>query len=307
MTLEKLMTFSNNVSIYNIFSYNLTFLLDKDMFTDIQLISKARIPILKLMDIKTGIRCDIAIRQNLVYRKTLLFKTYALSDPRILQLIFAVKYWAKSRKLDDASPTGGTLNTYTHTLMLLAFLQMKGVIPQLQGICCCPNTTTTTRHDTSIMKDAIMWPLEDRYFKASTTNLPRYMEKVKCLYCKKDLPICCVDGLNTYFYTGKLPVSNNQDSTGKLLLEFFKYYALQFDMEKMKVSIRSGGFKPYQDVEKRLRVEDPFETIHNCAHSSKPETWNRLRWEYQRAFIDLATLGCDGLFTSLSSSPYLHQ
>jgi DNA polymerase sigma len=79
---------------------------------------------------------DLSVYDPIAARNTELFKTYTQIDMRVAPLIFAVKHWARSRKLTDPGNHGGTVNSYTHVLMLLAFLMMERVIPPLQQICC---------------------------------------------------------------------------------------------------------------------------------------------------------------------------
>jgi DNA polymerase sigma len=80
--------------------------------------------------------CDLSVHNPVSVRNTELFKRYTQADPRVAPLIFAVKYWARSRKLTEPFHHGGVVNSYTHVLMLLAFLMMERVIPPLQQICC---------------------------------------------------------------------------------------------------------------------------------------------------------------------------
>jgi DNA polymerase sigma len=81
-------------------------------------------------------KCDLSIFNPVAIRNTELFKRYTQADPRVAPLIFAVKHWARSRKLTEPFHHGGVVNSYTHVLMLLAFLMMERVIPPLQQICC---------------------------------------------------------------------------------------------------------------------------------------------------------------------------
>jgi DNA polymerase sigma len=80
--------------------------------------------------------CDLSVYNHVAVRNTELFKTYTQADSRVAPLIFAVKHWARSRKLTEPFHHGGVVNSYTHVLMLLAFLMMERVIPPLQQICC---------------------------------------------------------------------------------------------------------------------------------------------------------------------------
>ena len=81
-----------------------------------------------------GVECDIALSNPLARANTLLLRTYSLCDPRVRELAYLIKHWAKNRFLN--SPGDGTLSSYGFILCLLHFLQTRPVpvIPNLQKI-----------------------------------------------------------------------------------------------------------------------------------------------------------------------------
>lgn len=56
------------------------------------------------------IACDICVGQVNVLLNTALLKHYGQLDPRVRPLIFAVKYWARQRGINDSA--NGTLSSY---------------------------------------------------------------------------------------------------------------------------------------------------------------------------------------------------
>ena len=99
---------------------------------DIITIPRARIPIVKFRDPRSGFEVDIAINNSLALHNTKLLKAYSESDPRIRNLILIVKHWALQRAICDAYE--GTFSSYSWTLMAIAHMQMiePHLAPNLQ-------------------------------------------------------------------------------------------------------------------------------------------------------------------------------
>ncbi|KAL7238742.1 hypothetical protein ACSBR2_004773 [Camellia fascicularis] len=97
-------------------------------------LTRARVPIVKLMDPITGISCDICINNLLAVVNTKLLRDYAKIDARLRQLAFIVKHWAKSRGVNETYR--GTLSSYAYVLMCIHFLQQRkpAILPCLQGM-----------------------------------------------------------------------------------------------------------------------------------------------------------------------------
>ena len=99
---------------------------------DIITIPRARIPIVKFRDPRSGFEVDIAINNSLAVHNTKLLKSYSECDPRIKELILTVKYWALQRAICDAYE--GTFSSYAWTLMAIAHMQIiePNLAPNLQ-------------------------------------------------------------------------------------------------------------------------------------------------------------------------------
>ena len=107
-------------------------LLDARGMEQITLISKARIPIIKFHDPKSGFDVDISINNSLALHNTELLSTYAQLDPAVKDAILAVKYWAVQRNIANAYQ--GTIS-YSWSLLSLQHLQVMESIklPNLQS------------------------------------------------------------------------------------------------------------------------------------------------------------------------------
>ncbi|XP_059634044.1 UTP:RNA uridylyltransferase 1-like isoform X2 [Cornus florida] len=107
-------------------------ILQSNNLQNVQALTRARVPIVKLMDPVTGISCDICINNILAVVNTKLLRDYAQIDVRLRQLTFIVKHWAKSRGVNETYQ--GTLSSYAYVLMCIHFLQQRkpAILPCLQ-------------------------------------------------------------------------------------------------------------------------------------------------------------------------------
>ncbi|KAL0904883.1 hypothetical protein M5K25_027042 [Dendrobium thyrsiflorum] len=109
-------------------------ILESSNLQNVQALTHARVPIVKMMDPVTGISCDICVNNLLALVNTKLLKDYAQIDQRLRQLAFIVKHWAKSRRVNETYQ--GTLSSYAYVLMCIHFLQTRkpAILPCLQGM-----------------------------------------------------------------------------------------------------------------------------------------------------------------------------
>ena len=70
----------------------------------------------------SALDCDISLQNKLAVANTALLRAYGGIDPRVRELVFLVKHWAKRRHLN--SPSDGTLSSYGFILCLIHFLQV---------------------------------------------------------------------------------------------------------------------------------------------------------------------------------------
>eukprot|EP00644_Phytophthora_capsici_P004174 jgi/Phyca11/527173/estExt2_fgenesh1_pm.C_PHYCAscaffold_170043 len=97
-----------------------------------EFVRNARVPVLKLWDPQWQVACDVCVGGINALLNTALLKCYGQVDPRVRPLVFAVKYWAKLRGIND--PVNGTLSSYGYTLLLIFFLQSQYAEMQLPAV-----------------------------------------------------------------------------------------------------------------------------------------------------------------------------
>ena len=88
---------------------------------DIQLIPKARIPIVKFRDPRSGLDVDISLDNRLAIYNSMMLKSYA-QEERLRRLVLMVKHWASRRGINNAFE--GTLSSYAWTLLAIQYAQI---------------------------------------------------------------------------------------------------------------------------------------------------------------------------------------
>lgn len=208
-------------------------------FFNIKVLSRARIPIVKLKDMITGISCDIGVNNALALHNTRLLATYAAMDARVAQLALIVKYWAKRRGLNE--PYWGTLSSYCYLMMIIYYLQRleQPILPVLQML--------------------------DRKEEAATQIVEGYD-----VYFYSDLAHIA----SVWPHHGA-----NKASLTSLLSGFFRYFAYDFPYASSVLSVRTGTLlsrdsKGWTVESNSLKtgcfwfcVEDPFELSHNLSRA----------------------------------------
>ena len=114
---------------------------------NIQVIPKARIPIIKFKDPRSGLDVDISLDNRLAIHNSMMLKSYA-QEERLQRLIQMVKYWASRRGINNAFD--GTLSSYAWTLLSIQHAQL--VQPPLapnrqEGVEANPITFKGTTYD----------------------------------------------------------------------------------------------------------------------------------------------------------------
>jgi len=109
-------------------------LLHEEGMEDIQLIPKARIPIVKFKDPRSGLDVDISLDNRLAIYNSMMLKSYA-QEERLRLLVQMVKYWASRRGINNAFE--GSLSSYAWTLLTIQHAQMAQppLVPNRQENC----------------------------------------------------------------------------------------------------------------------------------------------------------------------------
>ena len=97
-------------------------LLHEEGMEEIQLIPKARIPIVKFKDPRSGLDVDISLDNRLAIYNSMMLKSYA-QEPRLQQMVQMVKYWTSRRGINNAFE--GTLSSYAWTLLCIQHAQIS--------------------------------------------------------------------------------------------------------------------------------------------------------------------------------------
>ena len=175
----------------------------------------------------TDYQCDLSVSNDLALENTELLETYTQIDDRVASLGMLVKYWAKICNICDASL--GSLSSYAYIILVLHFLQKKGVIPFLQelvpkGKDVCPKVT---------INGCNVWFFDD------------------------------LDDLKDVWPEG-FGENKNQESLLELFFGFLKYYGQEFDFESNVITCRTSQTvtrkeKNWDKQSKQsLAIEDPF-------------------------------------------------
>eukprot|EP00931_Biecheleriopsis_adriatica_P064169 TRINITY_DN38994_c0_g1_i1.p1 TRINITY_DN38994_c0_g1~~TRINITY_DN38994_c0_g1_i1.p1 ORF type:complete len:394 (-),score=69.01 TRINITY_DN38994_c0_g1_i1:19-1173(-) len=88
----------------------------------------AKVPILKMKF--RDMDCDLSLNNLLPVFNTLLLKTYADLDRRVVDIARTFKQWAKDNEVHGAPY--GHLSSYAFTLLSIFYMQVRGALPCLQ-------------------------------------------------------------------------------------------------------------------------------------------------------------------------------
>lgn len=215
---------------------------------------KARIPIIKIHRRATeavpcDIACDIGFDNRLALENTRLLLSYAMIDPpRLRTLVLFLKVWTKRRKLN--SPYTGTLSSYGYTLLVLFYLihvKRPPVLPNLQRV------------------------LPGRALRADEVEL---------------------EGFNVYFYDDIDTLRREwhsacREPVGELLLDFFRYFARDFNYAKDAISLHTEAGLVSKESRgwtgEHLCIEDPFQHGYNVSRTVTKDGLYTIRGEFMRA------------------------
>ncbi|KAJ9053854.1 hypothetical protein DSO57_1020297 [Entomophthora muscae] len=237
-----------------------------------------RVPLIKFDDPTTGVSVDISLGKSTTIFKTKLLAAYVQLNPTVRDLLLFVKSWATARGINQA--TEGTINTYCHSTLLLAYLVMVNAIPNLQRVC--------TRH-----------PIFTPFAKSPFTD------PIKCALCNQVLPCKEYFGFDVYYCDTQITLSCSLDFT-QLLVGFMDFMGNSFKSETDAISLRLGALVLREDIGhpllpaesalnrssraykdslrgiKLLVVEDPIDSSVNVAASGRPWCMDLLNWEFRR-------------------------
>lgn len=98
---------------------------------NVQTISRAKVPIVKFVDPRSGLDVDISINNSLAIHNTRLLTEYSNLDDRFREICICIKHWALHRNVSDS--VNGTLSSYAWSILVINHLLEQGVLPNLQS------------------------------------------------------------------------------------------------------------------------------------------------------------------------------
>lgn len=227
-------------------------LLSNQDFTDVMFIASSKIPIVKFIDKKTKLRCDISIYNELAAYNTRLLNAYSRIDERVKILGCAMKNFAKNACINDTAQR--TLSSYSYILMVLYFLQKvePPVIPVLQEL-----------YDSNEQKPVCIVENEDVWFFEDIKNLSKAW-----------------DGL------GK-----NQQSVGELWVGLLEFYTAKFDFHHFISISQMSPLEQLKNVSSSMlfNIQDPFIKNLNLGSRMSGDMSRRTLKALQRARILFGT------------------
>ncbi|CAE7210896.1 rrp5 [Symbiodinium necroappetens] len=141
-----------------------------------EMVTEARVPVLKCAS-KEGVAIDITFNNLLPLYNSKLLKAYASLDDRVARLGRLVKFWAKSRMVNDALE--GTLSSYSHCLLLIHFLQSVAVLPNLQDTSGIPDAAERAKFGDIDLFDGVhdVWFLDPGRLPQSSERWKNWASK----------------------------------------------------------------------------------------------------------------------------------
>ena len=213
----------------------------------------------------TGVDLDLCVDNLLAVRNTQLLRTYAALDPRVTPFVFAIKRWAKTRGVSDASQ--GTFSSYGHVMLAIHYLQVRGIIPSLQS-------------DASLAQSS--YAVVRRLEGVPTCDTSFCVDPAKAMAMHYSVE----DSVSEVDAEVDAEVEKDSSSLGDLLHGYFHYLADTFCVAEQTtvVSIRLGrlvnnrgdarevgalmrdkGGRRKLPPPWRMAIEDPFERAHDLA------------------------------------------
>ncbi|XP_041336690.1 terminal uridylyltransferase 7 isoform X2 [Pyrgilauda ruficollis] len=224
---------------------------NSESFTEVDADFHARIPVVVCREKQSGLICKVSAGNENACLTANHLATLGKLEPTIVPLVIAFRYWAKLCCVDR--PEEGGLSPYVFALMVIFFLQQRKepFLPVYLGswIGGFSLNKLTNFHLREVKNDAVVWehnPTDDSDLPQETS--PR-RGKVPLVF---DVGQQC-----------SAPV-------GQLWLELLRFYALEFNMADLVISIRlkepvSRELKDWP--KKRIAVEDPYSVKRNVARS----------------------------------------
>ncbi|NXE88015.1 TUT7 uridylyltransferase, partial [Menura novaehollandiae] len=224
---------------------------NSESFMEVDADFHARIPVVVCREKQSGLICKVSAGNENACLTANHLATLGKLEPTIVPLVIAFRYWAKLCCVDR--PEEGGLSPYVFALMVIFFLQQRKepFLPVYLGswIGGFSLNKLTNFHLREVKNNAVVWehnPIDDSDLTQETS--PR---------------------------RGKVPLVFGLDQqcsvpVGQLWLELLRFYALEFNMAELVISIRLKEPVPRESKDwpkKRIAVEDPYSVKRNVART----------------------------------------
>ncbi|NXW92115.1 TUT7 uridylyltransferase, partial [Alopecoenas beccarii] len=224
---------------------------NSESFAEVDADFHARIPVVVCKEKQSGLICKVSAGNENACLTTTHLATLGKLEPTVVPLVIAFRYWAKLCCVDH--PEEGGLSPYVFALMVIFFLQQRKepFLPVYLGswIGGFSLNKLTNFNLKEIENDAVVWehnPTDD-------SDLPEETSPKR----------------------GKVPLvfgSEQQCSApaGQLWVELLRFYALEFNMADLVISIRLKETVSRESKDwpkKRIAVEDPYSVKRNVART----------------------------------------
>ncbi|NXN86542.1 TUT7 uridylyltransferase, partial [Bombycilla garrulus] len=224
---------------------------NSESFTEVDADFHARIPVVVCREKQSGLICKVSAGNENACLTTNHLATLGKLEPAIIPLVIAFRYWAKLCCVDH--PEEGGLSPYVFALMVIFFLQQRKepLLPVYLGswVGGFSLNKLTDFHLREVKNDAVIW----EHNLTDDSDLPQEASPRR----------------------GKVPLvfdlgQQRSAPIGQLWLELLRFYALEFSMADLVISIRlkepvSRELKDWP--KKRIAVEDPYSVKRNVART----------------------------------------
>ncbi|NXY48994.1 TUT7 uridylyltransferase, partial [Ceuthmochares aereus] len=222
---------------------------NSESFTEVDADFHARVPVVVCREKQSGLICKVSAGNENAWLTTNHLATLGKLEPTVVPLVIALRYWAKLCCVDR--PEEGGLSPYVFALMVIFFLQQRKepFLPVYLGswIGGFSSNKLSNFHLKEVENDAVVWEYNP------TDDLPQ----------------------ETSLRRGKAPLVYGSGQhcsapVGQLWVELLRFYALEFNMADLVISIRVKETVSRESKDwpkKRIAVEDPYSVKRNVART----------------------------------------
>ncbi|XP_055978510.1 terminal uridylyltransferase 7 isoform X2 [Sorex fumeus] len=231
---------------------------NSDSFTDVDADFHARVPVVVCREKQSGLLCKVSAGNENACLTTNHLTALGKLESTLVPLVIAFRYWAKLCSIDR--PEEGGLPPYVFALMAIFFLQQRKepVLPVYLGSWIEGYSLNKLGNFSlkDVQKDTVIWEYTDNVLADADKAKEAAPEKMPV----KRGQVSLVFDLN---HRPTVPV-------GQLWVELLRFYALEFNLADLVISIRvkeSVSRESKEWPKKRIAIEDPYSVKRNVART----------------------------------------